>query len=171
MVDMDLIILGVLQGMPMHGYQLRQQIEASFGKRFFNMSNSALYPKLTKLEADGYISSHREQQEKVPDRKVYSITEAGRKRLHDLVAQPPGPREDFRDFQAHAVFFGLLTPEERRGIIEPLLEETEAELKDALEKHEKFSKYMDKYSLFVLNNGIEEIRNQARFFNRLMSME
>jgi DNA-binding PadR family transcriptional regulator len=167
MVDMDLIILGMLQGIPMHGYQLRQQIEASFGKRYFNMSNSALYPKLAKLEADGLIEGRREQQEKIPDRKVYNITDAGRKRLHELVAQPLGPREDFRDFQAHAVFFGLLTPEERRGVIEPLLKEAEADLKEALEKHEKFSRYMDKYSLFVLNNGIEEIRGQILFFNEL----
>jgi DNA-binding PadR family transcriptional regulator len=171
MVDMDLIILGVLQGMPMHGYQLKQQIEASFGKQYFNMSNSALYPKLTKLETDGYISSRREQQEKVPDRKVYSITEAGRKRLHDLVVQPLGPREDFQDFQAHAVFFGMLTPEERMVFLKPLLKEAEGNLKDALTKHDQFSKYMDRYSLLILNNGISEIRNQIRLYKQLMDIE
>ncbi len=171
MVDMDLIILGVLQGMPMHGYQLKRQIEASFGKRFFNMSNSKLYPKLAKLEADGFIKSHREQQEKVPDRKVYSITEAGRKRLHDLVVQPMGPGESFNDFLAHAVFFGLLTKEERRNFIMPMLEATEKELKDTLAKHDQFSKYMDKYSLLVLNNGIEDIRRFIALFRQLLEME
>ena len=170
MVDIDLIILGVLRGMPMHGYQLKQQIEASFGKPYFNMSNSALYPKLAKLEADGYISSHREQQEKVPDRKVYKITEAGQRRLHDLIAVPLGPREDIKDFAAHAVFFGLLTPEERQRFVEPLLKETEADLKEALEKHEKFSPLLDKYALFVLNHGIEEIKNQIQFLETFLEM-
>jgi DNA-binding PadR family transcriptional regulator len=171
MVEMDLIILGVLQGMPMHGYQLRQHIEASFGKRFFNLSNSKLYPKLAKLEAEGYVESHREQQDKIPDRKVYSITEAGKKRIHDLAAAPPGPREDYVDFKGRAVFFGLLTQEERRRVTEPFLKQAEKELKEALEKHEKFSKYMDRYSLIVLNGGIEELRYQISFLKKLMDME
>lgn len=166
-----MIILGVLQGMPMHGYQLRHQIEASFGKRFFNMSNSKLYPKLAKLKAEGYVESHREQQEKIPDRKVYEITAAGRKRIHDLVTAPPGPREDFIDFKGRAVFFGLLTREERRRVTEPFLKEAEKELEEARGKHEKFGKYMDKYSLTVLNGGIEELRNQISFLKKLMDME
>jgi DNA-binding PadR family transcriptional regulator len=171
MVDMDLIILGVLQGMPMHGYQLKQQIEASFGKRFFNMSNSALYPKLAKLEADGYIQSRREQQDKVPDRKVYEITEAGRQRVHELVVAPPGPREDYVDFKGRAVFFDLLTPGERRKVTEPFLEQAEKELKEAIEKKEKFSKYMGKYSLLVLDGGIKELRNQISFLKKMMDKE
>jgi DNA-binding PadR family transcriptional regulator len=171
MVDMDLIILGVLQGMPMHGYQLRQRIEASFGKRFFNMSNSKLYPKLAKLEADGYVQSHLEQQEKIPARKVYEITAAGRQRIHDLVVAPPGPREDYVDFKGRAVFFDLLTPEERRSVTEPFLKEAENELKEALVKQEKFSKYMGKYSLMVLDGGIEELRNQVSFLKKLIDEE
>ncbi len=115
MVDMDLIILGVLQGMPMHGYQLRQQIEASFGKRFFNMSNSALYPKLAKLEADGYIQSRREQQEKVPDRKVYEITAAGRQRVHELVVAPIGAAGGLRRLQGSR---GLFRPPDTGGTAE-----------------------------------------------------
>lgn len=168
MVDMDLIILGVLQGMPMHGYQLKQQIEASFGKQFFNMSNSKLYPKLAKLEAEGYITSHREQQEKVPDRKVYEITPAGRQKIHDLVVAPPGPREDIIDFRGRAVFFDMVTPDERRRVTEPFLRQAEKDLKDAREKHEKFNKYMGKYSLMVLDQGIEELRSQVDFLKRMM---
>jgi DNA-binding PadR family transcriptional regulator len=171
MVDMDLIILGVLQGMPMHGYQLRQQIEASFGKRFFNMSNSKLYPKLAKLEAEGYVESHREQQEKIPDRKVYEITAAGRKRIHELVTAPPGPREDYVDFKGRAVFFDLLTQDERRKVTEPFLMEAEKELKEALAKREKFSKYMGNYSLMVLDSGIEELRGQVSFLKKMMNMD
>jgi DNA-binding PadR family transcriptional regulator len=171
MVDMDLIILGVLQGYPMHGYYLKQQIEASFGKRFFNLSNSALYPKLAKLEANGYIQSRREQQDKVPDRKVYEITPAGRQRIHDLVTAPRGPREDYVDFKGRAVFFDLLTSEERQSVTEPFLKAAEQELKEALEKREKFSKYMGKYSLLVLDSGIEELQNQVHFFNELMDKD
>jgi Predicted transcriptional regulators len=168
MVEMDLIILGVLQGMPMHGYQLKQYIEDSFGKRFFNMSNSKLYPKLAKLEADGFIKSHREQQDKVPDRKVYEITAAGRQRVHDLVIAPLGPREDYVDFKGRAVFFDLLTPEERRKTTEPFLEEAEKELKEAMEKRDKFGQYMGRYSLTVLDYGIDELRNQVRFLKSMM---
>lgn len=171
MVDMDLVILGVLMGAPQHGYQIKQSIEASFGKRNTKLSNSSLYPRLSRLEGDGYIEGHREAQEKIPDRKVYKITAAGMKRVHDLAAAPPSPREDIFDFRSRAVFFGLLTPEERQSIMKPLFDDARQELDEALEKQKRFGQFMDKYSLAVLEIGIEEIKLKVELCKKLMDLE
>lgn len=171
MANMDLVILAVLQGMPAHGYQIKKTIEESYGNKYLNLSNSALYPKLSKLEEDGYIAGKREEQEGVPDKKVYQMTPEGSEYLKRLAATPLGPKEDHYDFQLHAVLFGLLTPEERRKVTEPIYNEALKDLEDAITKHNKFSQYLDKYSLIVLENGIEDIKQKIALYKKLMDME
>lgn len=175
MVDLELIILGALNTGPSHGYGLKQGLMATYGNRYFKLSNSSLYRALAKLESEGCIEGKKIPQENVPDRVMYHITEAGKKRLKEKVATPVKPSTtpggyDF-DFKTQAVYFGLLTFEERRRITQPLYENAEAELKEALVKHEKFAQYMDKYSLAVLEQGIDELRNKYQFYGRLMEME
>lgn len=171
MVNMDLMILGVLLGHSAHGYAIKQAIEDSFGKRYVGMSNSSLYPKLTKLEAEGFISGRREQQEKVPDRKIFEITPAGLQYLKKLVAEPLGPRETEFDFKSKAVFFGMITPEERRKVVGPLLEEKRAEVKEAKEKREKFGQFLDRYASIVMETGILELEMAEKFYQKLLEME
>lgn len=168
MVDMDLIILGSLIANPSHGYQLKQHIESTFGNRYFKLSNSALYPRLSKLEQDGFIEGKREPQDKMPDRIVYYITEAGMGRLRGLVATPPGPREDQFDFMIRATFFGLISKDERLKVAMPEYEAKCCELKEALEKREKYGKYMDKFSLLALDAGIDMIRLTISYYEKLM---
>lgn len=175
MVDMDLIILGMLLGGPAHGYQIKQNIVNSYGNRYFKLSNSALYPRLAKLEKEGLIEGRREPQEKVPDRKVYYITQPGIQKVKELAATPIKPSsdigsEDF-DFMLHAAFFGLITREERRKVIQPIYEDKCAQLKEAEEKRVKYGQYMDKFSLVVLDNGIEMLKLVKRFHERLMEMD
>lgn len=175
MADLDLIILGILNGTPLHGYMIKQTIESSYGNRYFKLSNSALYPRLAKLERDGYIEGKKEPQEAVPDRKVYHLTDAGKRRLKELAATPikPGsvPGANDFDYKVHAVHFGLINKEERRLVTSPLYEDAVAELKEALQKREKFCKHMDKYSLTVLDSGIEELQNKVRFYGIMMEMD
>ncbi|BAI62404.1 putative PadR-like family transcriptional regulator [Methanocella paludicola SANAE] len=175
MVDLELIILGALQGMPMHGYGLRQGLMASYGNRYFKLSNSSLYRALAKLESEGCIEGKKVPQENVPDRMMYNITEAGKKKLKKKAATPVKPSTtpggyDF-DFKTQAVHFGMLTKEERRRVTQPLYENSGEELKEALSKHEKFGQYLDRYQLAVLEQGIEELKHKHQFYGRLMEME
>jgi DNA-binding PadR family transcriptional regulator len=195
--DMDLVILGILMGAPLHGYMLKQAIEGSYGDRYFKLSNSALYPTLARLEHDGYIEGKRELQETVPDRKVYHITETGKKRLIELVAMPIEPSSspgatDY-SFKVHAVHFGFITKEQRRNVTLPLYEDAKSELKEALEKREKIEKDFEKFNeyikksgqdmeqlkvlnrmsqlpLVVLEEGIEELKHKVRFYERIMEL-
>ncbi len=170
MANMDMIILGTLLSGPQHGYQLKQNIEASYGKRYISVSNSSLYPRLARLEADGYIASRREAQEKLPDRKVYTVTPAGMKRLHDLAATPLKPGDHPFDVGLHAVLFGFLTPGERRHVIEPLYRDALLELEENLKKREQFGPALDQYMTAVLESGIEDIRRKIELYKKLIDM-
>jgi PadR family transcriptional regulator, regulatory protein AphA len=171
MVNLDMIILTVMRGGPTHGYALKQGIEASYGKRYVNLSNSALYPRLAKMEADGYIVGEVLQQEKVPDRRMYKITPKGLEHLKELVAAPLGLREEKFDYKVRAVMFGMLTREERRKVTEPLYMEKLQEIKEAKAKLEQFGKLLDKYSLLVLEHGTRELELEFELYEKMMEME
>lgn len=173
--EFDMIILGILNNAPLHGYVIKRSIESSYGGRYFKLSNSSLYPRLAKLEGDGYIEGKKEPQETVPDRKVYRITEAGRKRLKELITTPIDLRSSTSDrdynFMVHAVHFGIITKEERRKMTQPMYEDAKEELKEALEKREKFGPYLDRLTLVVLDEGIEQLKSKVRFYGKLMEMD
>ncbi len=170
MVNLDLIILSVMRGGPTHGYALKHGIEAAYGKRYVKLSNSSLYPRLARLEADGYIVGEVMAQDKVPDRRMYKITSKGLEHLKELVAEPLGLREDKFDYKVRAVMFGMLTRDERRKVTGPLYMEKMQEIKEAKAKRDQFGKLMDQYSLLVLEHGIRELEMEFELYEKMMEM-
>lgn len=85
----EFIILQRLMEMPMHGYLIAKILNDIIGP-FAKVSNGRLYPLLIKLEQDGLIEAADDAQacQQWPsDRRQhpYRITEAGRKRFHQLM--------------------------------------------------------------------------------------
>ncbi len=76
-MEIQKIILGLLQANPMTGYELKQMFDTSL--RFCSgASFGSIYPVLKKLEAAGLVSMELMVQDGKPNRKVYSITPAGK---------------------------------------------------------------------------------------------
>lgn len=74
---LDLIVLELLNGQPMHGYQVITRIRKTFSVYF---GPSTIYPLLNALEKKGYIKSEWNMSNKRP-RKVYQLTAAGQNLL------------------------------------------------------------------------------------------
>ena len=85
------------------GYQ--HFVEASFG---------SIYPALNRLTAEGHVSVREESQEKRPDRKVYSITPAGRGTFIASLLKPL-PEDRHRSPFVFAMLFVDLLPPSRIG--------------------------------------------------------
>lgn len=81
------ILLGALNYQPLTGYQMKQFIEHSAG-HFWYAQISQVYRTLGKLEEDGLVTSEIEEQESRPDKRIYSITEAGQQVLRSWLAKP-----------------------------------------------------------------------------------
>ena len=122
----ELIILGTLMVGPFHGYliaKIVQNITGPYGK----ISPGRLYPLLTKLEEGELIVAEPlpEQQEnqqgrrhQVPSRR-YQVTEAGRKRFHELMMDTSSYLSDYQKvFMQKVAYFSFLQPEERLRLIE-----------------------------------------------------
>ena len=76
--DLPALILAVLSQTPQHGYAIAREVER-LSDQALHMKEGTLYPALRVLEQDGLIFGTWEAQPKGADRKVYTLTEAGRK--------------------------------------------------------------------------------------------
>jgi DNA-binding PadR family transcriptional regulator len=85
----DGVLLGLLALAPQHGYELLECFRNpdQLG-RVWNLSTSQLYAVLKRLERAGWIVGHEAASENAPTRTEYTLTEAGKKRLHDWLNDP-----------------------------------------------------------------------------------
>ena len=79
-------ILGLLNYSDMNGYEILETFRHSLN-HFWNAQKSQIYRELTSLEKSGYISGTWIEQKGKPDKKIYSITDAGREELLDWLSE------------------------------------------------------------------------------------
>src|SRR5262245_58311107 len=75
----ELLVLRLLGRRPMHGYEIVQAIRLGSGEAL-SFGEGGIYPVLHRLEAEGHLSSRREQAGG-RSRVVYRLTPAGRRQL------------------------------------------------------------------------------------------
>ena len=78
---LDACVLAVLSRGDTYGYVLTQQVRA-----VIEVSESALYPVLRRLQKDGCLSTY-DQPYQGRNRRYYSITQAGLLRLYAYIAE------------------------------------------------------------------------------------
>ena len=112
----DILILRHLYRRPVHGYELRKQVEASTG---IVLHNNSLYPALKRFEEAGAVVKKAVQQEGRPPRHVYELTSVGRELLHDLLADLPAElAADDVEFLSRLGQFSLLEAAERQAVLD-----------------------------------------------------
>lgn len=80
-------ILISLSERPGTGYEIGQQFSRSIGY-FWSATHQQIYRTLKKLHSDGLVSFHSVTQEGRPDKKVYTLSDAGRQLLAEWVTSP-----------------------------------------------------------------------------------
>src|SRR2546423_9422186 len=104
-----LAVLGLLALRPRSGYEIKQTIDKTT-RFFWKASYGQIYPELRRLTAAGLVEG-----EAAPRggraRTVYGLTDAGRRRLADWLAEPQF-RVGIRDGGLLKLFFADLLPGE-----------------------------------------------------------
>ncbi|GAB3157879.1 PadR family transcriptional regulator [Amycolatopsis stemonae] len=72
------------------GYDLAKGFDASVAN-YWPATPQQLYRELDRMAADGLVRARLVHQEKRPDKRLFSLTEAGRRALHEFTAGPPRP--------------------------------------------------------------------------------
>src|SRR5688572_17189694 len=81
------VLLALLSTRRRHGYELKQEFEARFAGTW-PLNIGQVYTTLARMERDGLVESEIVPQEVVPDRRVYAITEDGRRDLKQWLVDP-----------------------------------------------------------------------------------
>ena len=99
MATIDLIVLGMLKKEPLSAYDIQKLVEYRNISRWVKISTPSIYKKVIQLEEKGYITSVTVKEGKMPEKAVYSLTEAGEKEFESLMlgisAQPVNIFLDF----------------------------------------------------------------------------
>lgn len=109
-MDVRTICLGILTRGPATGYEIKKLFEDDGYQHFVEASFGSIYPALSRLTEEGLVSVREEAQEKRPDRKVYSITTAGRNAFLGALLKPL-PEDRHRSPFAFAMLFSHLLPQ------------------------------------------------------------
>lgn len=124
-MDVKTVCLGMLTDGAASGYDLKKHFESSFG-HFFSAGYGSIYPALASLAANGLVSCRCVPQDGKPDRKVYSITPAGRAALQAELDKPNPSHKVRSEFLATICFAHLMTPEQLTTVLDSRLADIQA---------------------------------------------
>src|SRR5258708_16433311 len=89
-MSLKYVLLGLLTEQPKHGYELKLEAEQLLG-RGADLNPGQLYPLLRKLADQQLIAGERIEQEDRPDKRVFTLTEAGARDLATWFHEPVPP--------------------------------------------------------------------------------
>src|SRR6187200_665725 len=83
-------VLATLLAGEASGYQLAKSFDVSVAN-FWSATPQQLYRELERLEEDGLLQGRLVEQQRRPNKRVFTLTAAGREELHSFIAQPARP--------------------------------------------------------------------------------
>jgi DNA-binding PadR family transcriptional regulator len=89
-MSVPLTLLGLLEREPSHGYDLKRDYDAFFG-RAKPIPFGQVYATLSRLARDGKAAAGESEPGAGPDRKRYAITAAGRLEVDEWITEPVAP--------------------------------------------------------------------------------
>jgi len=150
----DKILLGFLTNGEKTGYEIKKEMESSTNF-FFNTSQGSINPAFKKLEKNGLVTS-REKVEKGRLKKIYSITEKGKKAFQAWMNQDIPIPKIKGEILLRMFFFSKIAVEERIELIADyiaLMEKNVAGLRDIMEYKQKIK--ADEFECDTLKFGID----------------
>jgi DNA-binding PadR family transcriptional regulator len=116
-LSLDHAILGFLAERERSGYDLKTRCFDTEARSWWTADQAQIYRTLERLKGAGLVRVRRRRQSGRPDRKLFSITDAGLAELHRWLASPeplPSPREAFL---LHLYFGAGLADAELLGVL------------------------------------------------------
>lgn len=165
-MTIDLPVLGLLKEKPMHGYDLKQRLDAILGFTW-QPSYGSLYPMLRKLEERGLVTKTPGPRGPGPQKHAYNLTAAGEARLRELLlSEEVGARLHLK-----ILFFDQLSSQERKGILERYRQQRTKTLERLGAKRSRWTESLDKYQRILLDHGLENLRREITWLDSLIRKE
>jgi DNA-binding PadR family transcriptional regulator len=174
---LELAVLGLLHENPMHGYELRKQLNLTLGWGRV-LSYGSLYPALKKMLRAGWITEHvtapaagagvtgvsRRQ------RIVYELTPAGDERFAKVMSDAGPTTWEDDNFDVRFAFFGRTDREIRLRILEGRRARMEERLAQAQQQLAR-SRETDSYAVELLRHSLESVQREVHWLSSLIAVE
>lgn len=115
------LCLAILHNGPMSGYEIRKLVAEGTLAHFTEASFGSIYPALEKLEGEGAVTSHEERDPGKPPRRVFAITEGGRRAFREALRAMPGEDVFSSPFLLVAASAPLVEPAHMRRVLDARL--------------------------------------------------
>ena len=162
-MSLKYMILGSLKEYPTHGYGMLDLIFRDFADQKPEVNSGQLYALLAKMEEDGLIERNVVQQDKVPNKKIVSITPKGQEDfdnwLRSDVEEIEYIRYDFfnkYEFLYKVNHFNKLDKAEILAKVDKQIKQMEEKLGNFIIAVEDMTeRKIDKFRILILQHGIE----------------
>lgn len=131
-------LLGLLARESLTGYELTARMRERIGF-FWGARHSQVYPELAKLEQRGLTEHRAVEQEGRPDKKVYSVSEAGMAALREWAGAPAGERPTRDELTLKAYSLWAAEPERAAA----MFREQERLHRERLAEYERIRGWME----------------------------
>ncbi|MBL8599384.1 MAG: helix-turn-helix transcriptional regulator [Devosia sp.] len=129
------ICLSILYDGEATGYEIRKlSVEGEYSY-FIDASYGAIYPALQKLEADKFVTSRVARQDGRPSKKIYSITELGRREFINSLFDKLGADE----YRSEFMLFARFAPELPQSLVIQRLNERLESLDQAVAEMDRLA--------------------------------
>ena len=143
MATIDLIVLGMLKKESMSAYDIQKLVEYRNISKWVKISTPSIYKKTIQLEEKGLIKGTIVKEGKMPEKAIYSLTDAGEQEFEKLMLDiSTKPIHIFLDFNAVIVNLDSLPLEKQKVCINSIEENIKEFLWD---KVKEVNKLMPKY--------------------------
>ncbi len=134
-MDIKTTCLGVLAKRSATGYEIRKAFEEGPFSHFAEGGFGSIYPALNKLDADGLVTCERAEQDRRPDKKIYHITERGRRALTEALEEKVPGEDKYKSDLLFLLFFAEdLTPDHISIVIDSRIAWYEAKIAQIQER-------------------------------------
>jgi len=171
---LELAVLGLLHENPMHGYELRKQLNLTLGWGRV-LSYGSLYPALKKMLKAGWITEHVTTPEAgaVVSRRqriVYELTPAGDEQFAKVMSDAGPTTWEDDNFDVRFAFFGRTDREIRLRILEGRRARMEERLAQAQQQLAR-SRETDSYAVELLRHSLESVQREVHWLSSLIAVE
>lgn len=177
-MSLEHAILGFLEYKPLSGYCLKSAFNASV-QHFWPADQSQIYRTLARIAERGWADVEIVEQDVRPDRKVYRITDEGKKELHRWLSAPLAPKTQ-RTAELIQIFFaGQLSDEEALAVFRGYVEQTRGLLEHLRDvprescdyEHEEPPKPRDEFFWWLtLNYGIHLTEAKLKWYEDIVKL-
>lgn len=111
-MSLKYVLLGLLSHQPRYGYELKHEAERLLGGGA-ELNPGQLYPMLRKLAEQSLIVGERVEQEDRPDKRVFTLTQAGEQDLQTWLDEPVTLQVGRSALFLHFLVLALVRPQTR----------------------------------------------------------